>query len=157
MEETLLMLIYSAGLRVGEAIRLKASDILSDRGQIRVRSGKGKKNQYTVLAGQVLDVLRRYYRRRQPEGRLFPGRNPGEHMSERTARRIFNQTKKRAGINAQATLHTLRHSFATHLYKDGVDVRYIQELMGHACIETTLRYVHVGRRAAERVRSPLEG
>jgi len=149
-------MIYSAGLRVGEAIRLKASDVLSDRGQIRVRSGKGKKNRYTVLAGQVLDVLRRYYRRRRPVGRLFPGRNPGEHMSERTARRIFNQAKKRAGINAQATLHTLRHSFATHLYKDGVDVRYIHELMEHACTETTLRYVHVGRRAAKRVRSPLD-
>jgi len=94
MEEALLTLIYSAGLRVGEAIRLKASDILSDRGQIRVRSGKGKKNRYTVLAGQVLDVLRRYYRRRRPMGRLFPGRNPGELMSERTARRIDTPLKE---------------------------------------------------------------
>lgn len=156
MGEALLTLIYSAGLRVGEAIRLKASDILSDRGQIRVRGGKGKKDRYTVLADQALDVLRRYYRRRQPAERLFPGRDAGKHISERSARRIFNRAKKRARINTEATIHTLRHSFATHLYEERVDIRIIQELMGHARIETTLRYVHVGRRAAERVRSPLD-
>ncbi len=156
MEEALLTVIYSAGLRVSEAIRLKIRDILSDRGQIRVEGGKGKKDRYTVLGEKALQVLRAYYRRCRPTGWVFPGAEPGTHVSKRTAQRIFGRAKEKAGITPQATIHTLRHCFATHLYEDGVDLRIIQELLGHASIKTTQRYAHVGRRELDRVRSPLD-
>jgi site-specific recombinase XerD len=156
MEEALLTTTYSAGLRVGEVIRLKVRDILSDRRQIWVEGGKGKKDRYTVLGEETLRVLRAYYRQYRPIDWLFPGRDPGTYIARCTAERIFGRAKNRAGITAKATIHSLRHSFATHLYEDGVDIRIIQELLGHAKIETTLRYTHVGRRAAERVRSPLD-
>jgi integrase/recombinase XerD len=156
MEEALLTTTYSAGLRVGEVIRLKVRDILSDRRQVRVEGGKGKKDRYTVLAEETLRVLRIYYRQYRPTDWLFPGKDPGTHIARCTAERIFKRAKERAGIATEATIHSLRHSFATHLYEDGVDIRIIQELLGHAKIETTMRYTHVGRRAAERVRSPLD-
>lgn len=156
MGRALLTVIYSAGLRVGEAIQLRASDILSERGQVRVRSGKGKKDRYTVLADEAVDVLRMYYRIHRPREWLFPGRELGSHISQRTARRIFNRAKEQARVNSKATIHTLRHSFATHMYEDGVDIRIIQELMGHARINTTLRYTHVAKPAAKQVRSPLD-
>jgi integrase/recombinase XerD len=156
MERALLTVIYSAGLRVSEAIKLRVTDILSDRGQIRVVGGKGKKDRYTVLAKKALPVLRAYYRQYRIQDLLFPSTKPGAHISARTAQRIFERAKERADVNAQATIHTLRHSFATHLYEAGADLRYIQELMGHASIKTTQRYTHIGRRAIERVRSPLD-
>jgi len=156
MEKALLMMTYSAGLRVGEVIRLKARDILSDRRQVRVEGGKGKKDRYTVLAEETLRMLRIYYRQYRPADWLFPGKDPGTHIARCTAERIFKRAKEKAGIVTEASIHTLRHSFATHLYEDGVDIRIIQELLGHAKIETTMRYTHVGRRAAERVRSPLD-
>ena len=101
-------------------------------------------------------MLRIYYRQYRPADWLFPGKDPGTHIARCTAERIFKRAKEKAGIATEASIHTLRHSFATHLYEDGVDIRIIQELLGHAKIETTMRYTHVGRRAAERVRSPLD-
>lgn len=154
--KALLTLIYSSGLRVNEAIRLKTSDVLSERGQIRVRGGKGKKDRYTVLGDRALEVLRTYYDVCRPKEWLFPGRDAGSHISQRTARRIFNRAKERAGINSEATIHSLRHAFATHLYENGENIRAIQKLMGHARLETTLRYTHAAKPAAERVRSPLD-
>jgi len=155
-EEALLAVIYSAGLRVSEAIRLRAEDILSDRRQLRIRGGKGKKERYTILGDKTLLLLRRYYRAYRPGEWLFPGKDAGTHVSRSSAQRIFERAREKAGINAKATIHTLRHSFATHLLEDGVDIRYIQELLGHSGIRTTQRYTHVSRRRVDEVKSPLD-
>jgi integrase/recombinase XerD len=156
-EEALLAVIYSAGLRASEAIGLRVDDIRSERNQIRIRGGKGKKDRYTILADRTLSLLRTYYRAYRPGEWVFPGQDPGRHMSRSSARRIFERAREKAGINDEASLHTLRHSFATHLLEDGVDLRYIQELLGHGSIRTTQRYTHVSRRRIEQVRSPLDG
>ncbi|MBM3130018.1 MAG: integrase [Chloroflexi bacterium] len=154
--KALLMVAYSAGLRVGEAVRLHVNEIDSKRMQIRVTAGKGAKDRYTLLSETALVVLREYFQAFKPSGWLFPGDAPNDHLSERAAQEIFQEARKRAGIRKPATFHTLRHSFATHLLEDGVDVRYIQEFMGHDSIETTQRYTHVTEKGLERIKSPLD-
>ena len=155
-QKALLMVAYSAGLRVGEAVRLKVSDIDSKRMQIRVTAGKGAKDRYTLLLETALTILRDYVRAEKPKGWLFPGADPTKHLSERSAERIFQRSKTKASITKPATFHTLRHSFATHLLEDGVDIRYIQELLGHGNIRTAERYTHVSQKAMGRIRSPLD-
>ena len=154
--EIYLTVVYSAGLRASEAIRLRIEDILSDRYQIRVVGGKGDKDRYTILAERTLHLLRNYYQEYKPVDWLFPGQEPRSHISTSTAERILHQARQKARINPKATLHTLRHSFATHLLEDGVDVRYIQELLGHADIGTTMLYTHVAKPRLELVRSPID-
>ena len=154
--ETFLTLVYSAGLRASEAVQLRIEDILPDRHQIRVIGGKGNKDRYSILADKALLLLRDYYRKYRPVDWLFPGKEPKSHISASTAQRILQRAREKAQINSEATLHTLRHSFATHLLEDGVDVRYIQELLGHADIETTMLYTHVLKPRLEQVRSPLD-
>jgi site-specific recombinase XerD len=154
--KALLVTAYSAGLRVGEVVRLKVSDIDSRRMQIRVTAGKGAKDRYTLLSETALTVLRQYFKAEKPQDWLFPGEEAGDHLSERSAQHIFEHAKKRAGITKKATFHTLRHSFATQLLEDGVDIRYIQELLGHGSIETTERYTHVTQPALQRIKSPLD-
>lgn len=153
---TILMLIYSAGLRVSEAVRLRAEDINEKRGLIRIHRGKGRKDRYTLLSGKALETLHEYQRVYHPEKWLFPGAKPGEHISPRTVQKVFEAAKRQAGINKQATVHTLRHSFATHLLEEGVDLRYIQELLGHKDLRTTQQYTHVSRKELGRIRSPLD-
>jgi len=154
--EALLVTAYSAGLRVGEVVRLKVSGVDSKRMQIRVTAGKGAKGRYTVLSETALTVLREYFKAQKPQDWLFPGEDPADHLSERSAEHVFEQAKKKAGIIKKATFHTLRHSFATHLLEDGTDIRYIQELLGHDSIETTERYTHVTQPALQRIKSPLD-
>jgi len=154
--KALLMLAYSAGLRVGEIVRLKLSDIDRDRMQVRVTAGKGAKDRYTLLSATALVVLREYYRACKPKEWLFPGDDPRDHLTERSAQHIFEDAKNKAGIRKHATFHTLRHSFATHMLEDGVDMRYIQELLGHGSIRTTERYTHVTERGIQKVKSPLD-
>jgi site-specific recombinase XerD len=155
--KALLMAAYSAGLRVGEVVRLKISDIDSKRMQIRVTAGKGAKDRYRLLSEVALETLREYYKRYKLEDWLFPGEDESNHLSERSAQKIFERARKRAGMTKPATFHTLRHSFATtHLLEDGVDIRYIQELLGHGSIETTERYTHVTQKGMERIKSPLD-
>ena len=154
--KTLLTVVCSAGLRVSEVICLRASDILSDRRQIRVEGGKGKKGRYAVLADETLGLPRTYYEVCRPKEGLFPGKEAGTPISQRTAQRFFERAKGKAGINRKATIHSLRHSFATHLLEDGVDLRYIQELLGHSSIKTTARYTHVSKHRLSQVRSPLD-
>jgi len=153
----LLLLAYSAGLRVGEVVRLRPSDIDSDRGLIRIRSGKGRKDRYSVLSPAVLGVLREYWRTHRPGEWLFPGGREGRHITVRSAQKIVARAKETAGIRRNVTMHTLRHSFATHLLEDGVDLRYVQELLGHTKPETTMIYTHVTRKDLARIRSPLDG
>lgn len=155
-QKALLSLTYSAGLRVDEVTRLRITDILSDRMQIHVHSGKGQKDRYTLLAEEALKTLRVYYRIYHPADWLFPGIEPGTHMSVSAAQRSFQRARQRAKTNPKATMHTLRHSFATHLREAGVDIRYIQELLGHVDIRTTQRYTQVSKVDLAAVRSPLD-
>ncbi len=154
--KALLITAYSAGLRVGEVVRLKVCDIDSKRMSIRVTAGKGAKDRETLLSTTAVEVLREYFKAFRPKGWLFPGNTPGDHLSERAAQETFKDAKQKAGIIKPASFHTLRHSFATHLMEDGVDLRYIQELMGHGSIETTERYTHVTERGMQKIKSPLD-
>jgi site-specific recombinase XerD len=153
----LLMLIYSAGLRVGEVIRLKAEDINSDRMLIHVRGSKGRKDRYTLLSEKALCVLQEYWREYRPQKWLFSGQKDESHISERTVQQIFHHAKRRAGINRDVSVHSLRHSFATHLLESGVDLRYIQELLGHKSSKTTEVYTHVSNKVLGKIQSPLDG
>ena len=155
-QKAIISLAYSAGLRAGEIIRLKVTDILSDRRQIRIQNGKGDKDRYTLLAEQTLKTLREYYREQQPKDWLFPGILPGQPMSLSAVERSFQRVRDRIGINPKARIHSLRHSFATHLHEAGTDIRYIQELLGHVDIRTTQRYIRISKRNLVNVKSPLD-
>ncbi|TFH66648.1 MAG: integrase [Gemmatimonadales bacterium] len=149
--------LYSTGLRVSEAARLKVTDIDSDRGQIHVRQGKGRKDRYVMLSPVVLGVLREYARIERPYDWVFPaGHRRDRHITPRAIQREVSQAAKRAGIEKRVTPHMLRHSFATHLLEAGTDLRYIQELLGHTKISTTVIYTHVARREARKITSPID-
>jgi len=150
------VLAYSAGLRVGEVVRLKVSEVDGARMQVRVTAGKGAKDRDTLLAEAARRLLRDYCRAYKPQEWLFPGDDPTDHLAERSAQEVFQDAKRKAGITKPETFHSLRHSFATHLLEDGVDMCYIQELMGHDSIETTERYTHVTERGMQKVKSPLD-
>jgi site-specific recombinase XerD len=152
----LLMLAYSAGLRVSEVVSLKKEDIDLKRKLIRVVSGKGRKDRYTLLSDQVIQCLKSYEDTCKIETWLFPGASPGCHLSVRTAQHIFEAALRSTNIAKNASIHSLRHTFATHLLEDGTDIRYIQELLGHNSIRTTERYTHVARCKALSIRSPLD-
>jgi integrase/recombinase XerD len=153
---TALMTIYSAGLRISEAMRLTAHDIDSARMVICVRQGKGSKDRYTVLSKQLLGILRDYWRATRPSHWLFPGRNPSRPMTKRTLQLACQRAAKAAGLSKSVTVHTLRHSFATHLLEQGVDIRVIQDLLGHRHIKTTVGYARVAVDLIRQVQSPLE-
>jgi integrase/recombinase XerD len=152
----MLMLVYSAGLRVGEVVGLKPGDIDAERKMIYVRAGKGKKDRYTLLSEVVLDVLREYWKAYKPRTWLFEGQIPGRPYSIRSAERVFEIAAKKAGIQKDVSIHTLRHSFATHLLEQGTDIRFIQELLGHGSVRTTEIYTHVSRKQIATLRSPID-
>lgn len=152
----IMLLIYSAGLRVGEVVRLKPEDIDSERNLIHIRQGKGKKDRYTLLSQTALEALRLYADEYLPNKWLFPGVHPGKHMHERSVQKIFDGAREKAGITKDVSVHTLRHSFATHLLEAGTDLRYIQELLGHQSSKTTEIYTHVSKRDIGRIQSPLD-
>lgn len=152
----ILMTTYSAGLRISEATRLKVSDIDSERMTIRVNEGKGFKDRYTLLGVRNLEILRRYYKAYRPSEWLFPGRNPSEPVSVSCVQRVFKASVHKAGIKKKASVHTLRHSFATHLLESGVDLYYIQRLLGHNSASTTSVYLHVTGKDIGKIRSPID-
>jgi len=154
--KALLMLAYSAGLRVSEVVRLKVGDIDSERGLIRVFRAKGRKDRYTPLSQVALEVLRAYWKACRPVGWLFPGAHPDQHLSKRAVQKVLAQARQKAGLHKHFTMHTLRHSFATHMLEDGTDVRYVQEMLGHSRPETTMIYTHVTQKDVRRIRSPLD-
>jgi site-specific recombinase XerD len=154
--KVLLMLIYSAGLRVGEAVRLKPEDIDSKRMLIHIQKAKGQKDRYVQLASTTLELLRTYWREVRPKLWLFPGQRDGGYLSERTAEEVFKQAMKRAGIEKDLSIHSLRHSFATHLLEAGTDIRYIQEILGHVNLKTTQIYTHVSKKNILKVVNPLD-
>jgi site-specific recombinase XerD len=151
-----LSVAYGAGLRASEVVSLKIADIDSTRMVIRVEQGKGRKDRYVMLSPPLLDLLRAWWREAQPQGWLFPGQNPVNPLTTRQLRRACHAAAEAAGIDKRVSLHTLRHSFATHLLEHKVDVRVIQVLLGHKKLETTARYAQVATRTLREVRSPLE-
>ncbi len=151
----IIYLIYSAGLRLTEVVHLKISDIQSDRKQIFIRSAKGNKDRYVILSETILKMLRPYYQQYKPSDWLFESR-PGMQFSKRAIQKIFKKAVIKSGIIKTATIHTLRHSFATHLLEHGTDIRYVQHLLGHKNLKTTERYTHVSKKAINRIKSPLD-
>lgn len=153
--KTLLALIYSAGLRISEALNMKLKDIDSTRMLIHVKNAKGKKDRYTLLSEKVLLLLREYYLVYKPKEYLFEGQFGGMYSS-RSAQVILKQAAEKAGIRKPITLHTLRHSFATHLLESGTDLRYIQDLLGHSSPKTTMIYTHVTNDSLKKIKNPFD-
>jgi integrase/recombinase XerD len=151
-----LSVAYGAGLRVSEVVALKVSDIDSERMTLRVERGKGQRDRYVMLSPQLLELLREWWRAARPQAWLFPGQNPINPMSARQLNRAVHAAKNLAGISKRVSTHTLRHSFATHLLEQGVDIRVIQVLLGHAKLETTALYTRVAVNTIRDVKSPLE-
>lgn len=152
----ILMTTYSAGLRVSEVVHLKVSDIDSQRMVIRVQQGKGEKDRYTLLARRTLEVLRDYWREYRPKDWLFPGQPAKGSLSVSAVQRVFWKVLDQAGIKKPATVHTLRHSFATHLLEAGTDLYHIQQLLGHTTPKTTTIYLHLSRKDLGGVTSPID-
>lgn len=153
---TILMVTYSAGLRVSETANLTVSDIDSKRMQIRVNQGKGKKDRYTILSEFTLNLLRDYWKYYRPRKWLFPGIPLEKAISSRSIQRIFEKAKQQAGIKKPVSVHSLRHSFATHLLESGTDIYYIQQLLGHTSLRTTSIYIHLKRNNVLKIASPLD-
>ena len=154
--KTLLFLVYSAGLRVSEVVRLRVTDIDSDRMLIFIGKSKGLKDRYTTLSRIALDQLANYINKYHPETWLFPGQDETYHLSERSAQRVFENACNKANISKDVSIHCLRHSFATHLLEGGTDLRYIQELLGHNSSKTTEIYTHVTEKSISNIQSPLD-
>ena len=152
----ILTAIYACGLRVGEACRLRVEDIDSEKMVVRVRKGKGGKDRYVMLSPSLLALLREYWRAAKPEPCLFPGPGPDQPISARSVNKVFHRAKAAAGISRSATVHSLRHSFATHLLEDGADIRAIQALLGHSSLRTTSIYLHVSTKFVAATKSPLD-
>jgi integrase/recombinase XerD len=151
-----LMITYSAGLRISETAHLKVSDIDSKRMMVRVQQGKGGKDRYTILSQIALDCLRQYWRYYRPKEWLFEGQKEGTHICISSIRQIFLEAKERAGITKPVSPHTLRHSFATHLIEAGTSLHHVQLLLGHRSPTTTTVYLHVSRMNLAQVTSPLD-
>ena len=154
-----LMTTYAAGLRAGEVRRLKPEHIDSQRMLIKVENGKGRKDRCTMLSKRLLAELRRYYQACRPQTYLFPSsfkKRKDQPLSYEAVRCIYEKARKKAGVKTGKGLHTLRHSFATHLLEAGYDIRKIQVLMGHARLPTTMIYLHVSRKTLSKIPSPLD-
>jgi integrase/recombinase XerD len=151
-----LSVAYGAGLRVSEVVSLKVSDIDSKRMMLRVEQGKGHKDRHAMLSPVLLELLRDWYRIAHPQGWLFPGQNPVNPMTTRQLTRACQAAAQMAEITKRVTPHTLRHSFATHLLEQNIDVRVIQVLLGHAKLDTTALYTRVATNTIREVMSPLD-
>lgn len=148
--------VYSSGLRVSEAVMLRVDDIDPEQMQIRVREGKGRQERFSLLSNDLLEELTEYIRSYQPQKFLFMDRTGEFHMPIATGQRIYKNAKKASGIKRGTGIHTLRHCFATHMLETGVDLRTIQQLMGHKDINTTAIYLHVTKRHLKKIQSPLD-
>jgi integrase/recombinase XerD len=160
-----LMTAYGAGLRVSEVVSLQLGDIDSQRKLIRIRQGKGKKDRYAMLSPRLLEVLRCWWRSWHPAGQpqkfspedwLFPGWRKDRHMNTASLQEVCREAARAAGLTKRVSVHTLRHSFGTHLLENGADCRVIQVLLGHSCLETTMRYAQVSPQVVAATASPLD-
>lgn len=156
--KAILFVAYSAGLRVSEVINLRLQDIDRERQQLFIHCSKGKKDRYVRLSPMVLDVLEQYYKlsKQKPTNYVFEGLEKGKPYTIRSAQQIFSDCKLKAGIIKTVSFHSLRHSFATHILEKGIDVVFIQEILGHFDIKTTKRYLHVRRDYLINIESPLD-
>ena len=160
--QTALSVAYATGLRVSEVVSLKVSDIDSKRMTLRVEQGKGRKDRYAMLPPLLLERLRAWWRQAHAQGKmlpggwLFPGLNPVEPLTARQLNRAIHIAAETAKIDKRVSMHTLRHSFATHLLEQKVDIRLIQVMLGHKKLETTVVYTHVATELLREVVSPLE-
>ncbi|MFC4267302.1 tyrosine-type recombinase/integrase [Polaribacter marinivivus] len=152
---TIIALIYSCGLRIGELINLKLADFHIERKQLIVKNGKGRKDRYVSLADSFLPLLLNYYNSYNPKFYFIEGQK-GEKYSQESIRQFLKKSCLKANIDKRVTPHTLRHSYATHLLENGVDIRYIQSLLGHAKPETTMIYTHVKRKDLMDIQNPLD-
>lgn len=154
--KAILMLVYSAGLRVGEVVKLKPADIDSKRMLVFIKGAKGRKDRYTMLSETALKILREYWQQYKSGKWLFEGVRDGRYLSTRTVEKILEHACEKANIRKEISVHTLRHSFATHLLEGGTDLRYIQELLGHKDSKTTEIYTHVSTKSIGKIKSPLD-
>jgi len=154
--KAILMLAYSAGLRVSEVVNLRLEDIDTERKLIHIKGAKGRKDRFTLLSDTTLKTIRIYIEFYKPGVSLFPSIDKKSHITTRTAERIFEQACEKAGIVKGVSIHSLRHSFATHLLESGVDLRYIQELLGHKSSKTTEIYTHVSNKDLSKIKNPLD-
>lgn len=152
---TMLKLCYGMGLRVSEITNLKIKDIDSKRMQVFIEKAKGKKDRYANLPESLLPQLRHYFKEYKPKEYLFEGQNGGAY-SIRSVQQVFKQAMEKANINKSLGIHSLRHSYATHLLENGTDIRFIQELLGHNDIKTTLIYTNVSDKNLRKIKSPLD-
>ena len=152
----MLSLIYACGLRRGELLHLRLTDIHSDRHLLFIHQSKGKKDRMAPISQKVIDLLRDYYKAYKPITWLFEGQSQGEPYSERSLQLVLKGAVKKAGNKKPISLHWLRHSYATHLLESGTDIRYIQELLGHSSSKTTEIYTHVCTKNLQRIRSPFD-
>ena len=152
----ILLLTYSSGLRVGEVVRLRLRDLEQERGMLRVRQGKGRKDRLTLLSEHAMIAVSEYVARYRPDTWLFPGQRQDRPISERSVQKMFEKALLDARIQRDVSLHSLRHSFATHLLEGGIDIRYIQELLGHRNVQTTEIYTHVAVKNMKNIKSPLD-
>ncbi|WP_317193482.1 tyrosine-type recombinase/integrase [Olleya sediminilitoris] len=152
--KTIITLLYSSGLRISELINLQLKDISLDRKQIHVQSGKGRKDRIASISDHFIPMVVEYYRSYKPKIYLFEGINKGKYSAQ-SVRQFITKSCKKAKLNKPVTPHTLRHSYATHLLENGVDIRYIQSLLGHAKPETTMIYTHVQRKDLMSISNPL--
>lgn len=156
-QRAILSTIYSAGLRNGEACRLRVQDILSETMQVFIRESKGNRDRYTILAESNLELLRQYWKEcGKPSNWLFPSDQTESHISDKTVRRYFQQACLRAGINKKVTVHTLRHCFATHFLESGHTIYELRPLLGHSTIVSTARYVQLARPDKRNLQSPMD-
>jgi site-specific recombinase XerD len=154
--KAILMMTYSSGLRVSETASLKLTDIDSKRMMVRVSQGKGGKDRYSILSQTTLEHLRQYWHKYRPTEWLFEGANKDDHITPHSIQLMFYAARKRAGITKPASVHTLRHSFATHLMEAGTSLHHVQMLLGHRSPTTTTVYLHVSRLNLAQVISPLD-
>jgi site-specific recombinase XerD len=150
----LLGLIYSSGLRVSESVNVKVCDLDFQNKILKVRQSKGAKDRITILSDKIVGVLEKYIKNKKPDDYVFESIQGGK-LTERSAQKIFAQALEKSKINRKASCHSLRHSFATHLLENRTDIRYIQELLGHARIETTQIYTKVANSTIKNIKSPL--
>ena len=153
--KTLLCLLYSCGLRIGEALQLKVNDIDNKRRFMHIKSAKGSKDRYVPISIRMIDLLNKYMAHYNPSDFVFEGQNGGKYSAV-SARQILQRSLLLSGIERSITLHTLRHSHATHLLENGTDIRYIQELLGHNSPKTTMIYTHVSTTSLDKIKNPFD-
>jgi len=152
----ILMVAYAAGLRASEVVSLRVSDIDSKRMVIRVRQGKGRKDRYVMLSQSLLEVLREYWKAAKPKDYLFPSTGKSGHLTRNSVNEACKRALHKSGLEKHISMHTLRHSFATHLLEHGTNIRIIQMLLGHRHLKSTAVYTHVSAKSLQETPSPLD-